>query len=81
MRLIKGNVERVAEGAQAEKLKALGFAELVPAGQQPLPAQSAPVTLADMTVAELKELAKAKDIKGAASLTKEELLKVLKDVV
>lgn len=37
--------------------------------------------LENMTAAELKSLAKEKGIEGAASLTKDELLAVLKDVV
>lgn len=36
--------------------------------------------LEDMTVAELKDFAKKKGVEGAASLTKADLLEVLKDV-
>nr|WP_288974966.1 Rho termination factor N-terminal domain-containing protein [uncultured Blautia sp.] len=38
-------------------------------------------TIEDMTLPELKALAKEKGIKGAGSLNKEELLAVLKDVI
>lgn len=80
MRLIKNNVERIAEGeSQIRKLKAAGFEPLdavdCKAEEEPKPA------LEKMKVDELKYLAKEKGIEGASSLTKEELLAVLKDVV
>lgn len=76
MRLIKDNVERVADGAQADKLKVLGFKEI---------GNSAAVgpedkSLDKMSSNQLKALAKEKGIEGAYSLTKAELLAVLKDV-
>ncbi|WP_281550178.1 Rho termination factor N-terminal domain-containing protein [Murimonas intestini] len=79
MRLIMNNVERTVEDdAQMRKLMAVGFkllesSESVNEEQKP--------ELEKMKVDELKALAKEKGMEGAASLTKEELLMVLKDVV
>lgn len=78
MRLIKDNVERVADGAQADKLKSLGFKEIGSATAEVTgPEDKSPDI---MSAAELKALAKEKGIEGAGSLTKAELLAVLKDV-
>lgn len=78
MRLIKDNVERVADGAQADKLKALGFNEIGSAVAE----EAGPEDKSHdkMSATELKALAKEKGIEGASSLTKAELLAVLKDV-
>lgn len=79
MRLIMNNVERIAEDdAQIRKLMAAGFEPLevhenIKEEQKP--------ELDKMKADELKALAKEKGIEGAASLTKEELLAVLKEVV
>ena len=82
MILKKENVERIASTeATAEKLKALGFKAVVqprePGREEP--GEQKPIEA--MTAAELKAMAKEKGIDGAASLTKNELLAVLKDVV
>lgn len=80
MRLIKGNVERVAETTeQVEMLKANGFEEI--GGVEKTNTEQEDKSLSGMKVDALKALAKEKDIEGYASLTKEELLAVLKDVV
>lgn len=78
MRMIKDNVERIAEeGVQADKLKKLGFDEL------PVVAHITvePVNdISEMSIAKLKALAKEKGIEGSESLTKKELLEVLNEV-
>lgn len=78
MRLIKDNVERVADGAQADKLKVLGFKEI--GGAVAEAAGTEDKSPDKMSATELKTLAKEKGIEGASSLTKAELLAVLKDV-
>ena len=88
MRLIKGNVERIVEDqVKAERLKADGFKELEAIGEvkAEITELEAPVEpgkiLEDMTVPELKALAKEKGIEGSSSLNREDLLSVLKEVV
>lgn len=86
MRLIMNNVERIAEGeAQVRKLKDAGFKILEETGCKPgeesKPEEESKQELEEMKTEELKTLAKEKGIEGAASLTKAELLAVLKDVV
>lgn len=74
---MKGNVERVAETqAQIENYLLKGFKPLdtVPESKE------TEKNLSKMNVTELKERAKEKGIEGYSSLTKEELLSVLKDV-
>lgn len=79
MRLIRANVEREADGGQAEKLISQGFKPLnFPETEE---AEEKTKELSDMKIGELKELAKEKGIEGAASLNKAELLAVLKDVI
>lgn len=88
MRLVKGNVERIVEDqVKANRLKADGFKELdavdavqsdaLPRSETPTEAEK---NLDDMTVPELKALAKEKGIDGFSSLNREDLLSVLKDV-
>lgn len=82
MRLIKNNVERIAEGeSQIQKLKAAGFEPLEVIDRKAEEKAKPELELEKMKADELKSLAKEKGIEGAASLTKEELLAVLKDVV
>lgn len=79
MRLIKNNVERIAEeDAQIRKLMAAGFEPL--GAYENIKEEQKP-ELEKMKADELKALAKEKGIEGSASLTKEELLAVLKEVV
>lgn len=80
MRLKRDNVEREADGTQAEKLLFQGFKPLDDSAEKSTVCE-VPKELSDMKVGELKELAKDKGIEGAASLNKEELLAVLKDVI
>lgn len=87
MILIKGNVERIAvTEAQAVRLKAEGFRELDDAGQTAVEQkiQSTAAKAANtngMTVKQLRELAEKKGLAGSSSLSREELLEVLKDVI
>lgn len=78
MRLIKDNVERIADGTQADKLKTLGFKEIGYAAEEAIEPEDK--SLDKMSSNELKALAKTRGIDGAGSLTKAELLAVLKDV-
>lgn len=80
MRMIKKNVERVVSNAgQAARLKKDGFKELM--GVPDVQGNENEKKLEDMTASELKNLAKEKGIEGYNSLSKKELLSVLKDVV
>lgn len=80
MRLIKDNVERIAESeAQIRKLETDGYVPLDVAGCKK--EGEVKPELEKLKVDELKALAKEKGIEGAASLTKDELLAVLKDVI
>ena len=80
MRLIKDNVERIAESeAQIRKLETAGYVPLGEAGSEAK--EEGKPELEKLKADELKALAKEKGIEGAASLTKDELLAVLKDVV
>jgi hypothetical protein len=89
MRLIKGNVERIVEDqVMTAKLVADGFKELAEAREVETENQAEPENppepeknLEDMTVPELKALAKEKGIEGASSLSKEDLIAVLKEVM
>lgn len=82
MRLINGNVERVTEDpGQIAKLKADGFKELDSFQPAEREGKSVQKNLPEMNLTELKALAKARGLEGYSSLSKEELLSVLKDVV
>lgn len=86
MVLKKGNVERIAVTEnQIERLRRQGFECVEKAAETPGTENEepgvTPVDLKSMKAEELKSFARDKGIEGAASLTKEELLAVLKDVV
>ena len=87
MILRKGNVERIVQDeVKAQKLKAEGFKELTAmtesVSEKPAEVpQESDKNLEDMTVPELKALAKDKGVEGASSLGKEDLLAVLKEVM
>ncbi len=80
MRLIKDNVERIADSQ--ERINAL-----IREGFRPLEVQAIESSddrqkaLVDMTAVQLRALAKEKGLEGCESLKKEELLTALKDVV
>lgn len=78
IRLINGNVERVvSDEANAQKLQGDGFRRMGPnAGSKPTPGGK---SLADMTVEELKALAKDRKIAGYGALNKDDLLAILEE--
>lgn len=75
MRMIRENVERIAETqAQIDKLKLEGFKEM---GELPLDENQKELPLGDMTVEDLRKTAKEKGLEGYSSLSKKELLALL----
>ena len=77
----RDNVERIAETEAAiQKLKNQGFVPIGGIFNKEKP-DKADKPLEDMTVTELKALAKEKGLEGISALNKEDLLAVLKDVV
>lgn len=80
IRLIKDNVERVVSSEEdANRLIAKGFKRMK-AIEQSAPEEKKEESKADLnglSVKELRELAKKKGIDAAASLNKEDLLKIL----
>lgn len=82
MRYIRGNVEREAGTEEmCARLEAEGFKKIIPEQQaEGQPPEEETIPLEQMSAARLKEYAKGKGIEGANSLTKAELLAVLKEV-
>lgn len=79
MRLIRKNVEREAEGAEAERLMKDGFAPIDTSSVEANSSEK--VNLKEMKVEDLRRLAAEKEIDNAGSLTRAELLAVLEDVL
>ena len=94
MRLINENVEREAEGADIQKWKNKGYAELeteeIPSdpteniSEEEEAASGEEITeptqnLEELTVQELRELAKSKGLEGTSSLNKQQLIDILKE--
>lgn len=77
MRFIRGNVEREADGVEAERLLKKGFKQIEGAAE-PAPSAESKKELKDMTAEELRELAKEKGMSGVASLSKKDLMDILK---
>ncbi len=78
MRLIRKNVEREAVGSAAEKLISDGFTRMEETKPDTVPEEKADKNIEDMTVEELKTLAKEKGLTGVSSLAKADLLAILK---
>lgn len=81
--MIRGNVERVAEGAAAERLIRQGYVQLGASDsakkEEAADEKAEPAVALDrLPVAALRKIAKEKGITGAAGLTKKELLAILK---
>lgn len=80
MRLIRANIEiDVENAATAEKLMKEGFKPWEGATKvTPSDSDSAEKSLDEMTVEELKTLAKEKGLAGVSALAKKDLLEILK---
>lgn len=79
MRLIRKNVEREADGTEAERLMKDGFIPIDASNAES--DDSEKVNLKEMKVDDLRKLAAENGIDNAGNLTKAELLAVLKDVL
>lgn len=78
--LKNGNVERIASTeSQAVRLEKQGFRRID--GNPKVTEAKTQKPLGEMTVAELKVLAKEKGLEGYSGLSKDDLISVLKDVV
>lgn len=76
--IINGNIERIIEDEQLEKYKALGYKEISSSNTNSNVIENKP--LSKMKVDELKEVAAELKIEGIDSLTKDELIAVIKQV-
>lgn len=80
MRLIRKNVEREADGVTAQKLMNDGFkpVETAPLKTASESAKEATKNIEEMTVEELKTLAKKRGLTGVSDLVKQDLIDILK---
>lgn len=80
MRLIRKNVEREADGVTAQKLMNDGFepVEAKPPKTASESAKEATKNIEEMTVEELKTLAKERGLTGVSALAKRDLIDILK---
>lgn len=80
MRLIRKNVEREAEGVTVQKLMNDGFkpVEVVSQKTASNSADEATKNIEEMTVEELKTLAKERGLTGVSALAKQDLINILK---
>lgn len=78
IKLIKSNVERVAETEeQAEKLKSQGFERVTASDEETVQPSNEVKNIHEMTVKELREVAKGKGIELPSSLSKDDIIKIL----
>lgn len=80
MRLIRKNVEREADGVTAQKLMSDGFkpVEVTPQKTEADPVEEVTKNIEEMTVEELKILAKERGLTGVSALAKQDLIDILK---
>lgn len=80
MRLIRKNVEREAEGVTAQMLMNDGFkpVEVVSQKTASNSTDEATKNIEEMTVEELKTLAKERGLTGVSALAKQDLINILK---
>ena len=80
MRLIRKNAEREADGVAAQKLINDGFKPVEVASQKTAAnsADEATKNIEEMTVEELKTLAKERGLTGVSALAKQDLINILK---
>ena len=79
MRVIRENVEREVDASKCEQLLKDGYKLVETSGDsKESPEAKAPGDLDSMGLAELRAVAKEKGLSGYSSLSKEELLGVLK---
>lgn len=81
MRLIRKNVEREADGTTAKKLMSDGFKPVEKTTSQKTdmkPDEKAAKSIEEMTVEELKTLAKERGLTGVSALAKQDLIDILK---
>ena len=82
MRLIRKNVEREAEGQDIQKWISKGYSELETKkvfSDTEKDVSESTQNLEELTVQELRELAKTKGLEGTSSLNKQQLIDVLRE--